>query len=221
MKNDEETLAAFADLAEQSNMTEILNKAQLLIEQEKLEKANFELMYSIGKHIEDMIREKIADELGDKLQVRIQEEDSALVVDDIQNGQDIIISQNGQDIYYIEVKSKRNFLSPAYMSKNQIRMACKNKDRYALCCVDLSSAICQDIDNPSMEEILPHTRFKNDIGDLLAPLVTPVLKADEDIEDREIKLNGDYSASIPKRIFTEGLTMNDMIELIVNKLNNN
>ena len=221
MKNDEETLAALADLAEQSNMTEILNKAQLLIEQEKLEKANFELMYSIGKHIEDMIREKIADELGDKLQVRIQEEDSALVVDDIQNGQDIIISQNGQDIYYIEVKSKRNFLSPAYMSKNQIRMACKNKDRYALCCVDLSSAICQDIDNPSMEEILPHTRFKNDIGDLLAPLVTPVLKADEDIEDREIKLNGDYSASIPKRIFTEGLTMNDMIELIVNKLNNN
>ena len=42
-----------------------------------------------------------------------------------------------------------------------------------------------------------------------------------DIEDKEIKLNGDYSASIPKRIFTEGLTMNDMIELIVNKLNNN
>jgi hypothetical protein len=72
-----------------------------------------------------------------------------------------------------------------------------------------------------MEEILPHTRFKNDIGGLLAPLVTPVLKADEDIEDKEIKLNGDYSASIPKRIFTEGLTMNDMIELIVNKLNNN
>ena len=215
MKNDEDTLAALADLAEQSNLTEVLCKAQQLIEQEKLEKANFELMYSIGKHIEDMIREKIADELGDKLQVRVQEEGSNIEVDDIQNGQDIIISHNGQDVYYIEVKAKRNFQSPAYMSKSQIRMACRNMDKYALCCVDLSSALCQDIDNPTMEEILPHTRFKNNIGSLLAPLVTPVLKADEDVEDKEIKLNGDYTASIPKRIFTSGLNMEQIVSEIV------
>lgn len=220
MKNDEKTLATLADLAEQSNMTEILYKAQQLIERERQEKENFELMYSIGKHVEDMIREKITDELGDKLQVRIQEENCHLAVDDIQNGQDIIISQDGEDVYYIEVKSKRNFLSPAYMSKNQIRMACRNKDRYALCCVDLSSAICLDIANPTMEEILTHTRFKNDIGNLLAPLVTPALKAEEDVEDKEIKLNGDYSASIPKRLFTVGLSMDEMVSLIVEKIQN-
>ena len=132
-----------------------------------------------------------------------------------QNGQDIIISYNNQDVFYIEVKSKRNFLSPAYMSKNQIKMACKNADKYALCCVDLSSAQCEDIDNPKIDEIIPHTIFKNDIGSLLLPLVTSVLKADEDFEDKEIKLNGDYSASIPKKIFTEGLNMNEMIEVIV------
>ncbi len=216
MKNDENTLATLADLAEYSNLAEIIRRAQQLIEQEKIEQANFELMYRIGKHIEDMIRERIADELGDKLQVRVHGDGNNLQVGDIQNGQDIVISQNGKDVYYIEVKSKRNFATPAYMSKNQIRMACKNADRYALCCVDLSNAICKDINNPTIEEIIPHTRFKNDIGSLLAPLMTPVLKADEDNEDREIKLNGDYSASIPKRIFTKGLTMDEMVSEIIN-----
>lgn len=219
MKNDEETLATLADLAEHSNMAEIISRAQMLLEKEKQEQANFELMYSIGKHIEDMIRGEITNELGDNLQVKtVSSCDGVLEVDDIQNGQDIIISYNDQDIYYIEVKSKRNFMAPAYMSKNQIRMACTNADKYALCCVDLSSALCRDIDNPTIEEIIPHTRFKNDIGELLSPLVTPVLKADEDYEDKEIKINGDYSASIPKRIFTEGLTMKEMIEEIVNKI---
>ncbi len=217
MKSDEETLAALANLAEQPNMDEIIRKAEQLIEQKRLEEANFEMMYNIGKHIEDLIRERIAEELSDKLKVRIKEEKSAVDVDDIQNGQDIIISQDGQDVYYIEVKSKRNFLTPAYMSKSQIRMACKNADRYALCCVDLSSANCQNIDKPTMEEIMPHIHFKNDIGRLLTPLVTPVLKADEDVDEKEIKLDGDYSASIPKRIFIEGLSMDDMIEKIVDK----
>ena len=176
-------------------------------------------MYSIGKRIEDMIRGEIADELGDKLLVKTAGlADTGIEVDDIQNGQDIIINYNGQDVYYIEVKSKRNFMTPAYMSKNQIRMACRNADKYALCCVDLSSAHCIDIDNPTIEELVPHTRFKNDIGNLLSPLVNPVLKADEDYEDNRIKLYGDYSASIPKRIFTEGLTMEEMIDIIINKI---
>lgn len=219
MKNDEDTLAALAELAEQSNMAEIINRAQRILEQERQEQANFELMYSIGKRIEDMIRGEIADELGDKLLVKTAGlADTGIEVDDIQNGQDIIINYNGQDVYYIEVKSKRNFMTPAYMSKNQIRMACRNADKYALCCVDLSSAHCIDIDNPTIEELIPHTRFKNDIGNLLSPLVNPVLKADEDYEDKKIKLYGDYSASIPKRIFTEGLTMEEMIDIIINKI---
>ena len=219
MKSDEETLAALAELAEQSNMAEIISRAQRILEQERQEQANFELMYSIGKRIEDMIRGEIADELGDKLLVKTAGlADTGIEVDDIQNGQDIIINYNGQDVYYIEVKSKRNFMTPAYMSKNQIRMACRNADKYALCCVDLSSAHCIDIDNPTIEELVPHTRFKNDIGNLLSPLVNPVLKADEDYEDKRIKLYGDYSASIPKRIFTEGLTMEEMIDIIINKI---
>ena len=219
MKSDGETLAALAELAEQSNMAEIISRAQRILEQERQEQANFELMYSIGKRIEDMIRGEIADELGDKLLVKTAGlADTGIEVDDIQNGQDIIINYNGQDVYYIEVKSKRNFMTPAYMSKNQIRMACRNADKYALCCVDLSSAHCIDIDNPTIEELVPHTRFKNDIGNLLSPLVNPVLKADEDYEDKKIKLYGDYSASIPKRIFTEGLTMEEMIDIIINKI---
>ena len=219
MKSNDETLAILADLSEQDNMKDILNHAQRIIEMEKQKKADFELMHSIGKHIEDMIREKIASELGEKLQIKTSNGDNGdLWVDDMQYGQDINVSYNGQDVYYIEVKSKRNFNTPAYMSKNQIRKACMHPDKYALCCVDLSNAQCHDINNPQIEEVLPHTRFKNDIGELLLPLVTPVLKADEDVEDREIKLEGDYTASIPKRVFTQGVTMNDMIEEIVGKI---
>ena len=219
MKSNDETLAILADLAEQDDMEDILNHAQRIIEMEKQKKADFELMHSIGKHIEDMIREKIASELGEKLQIKTSNGDKGnLWVDDMQYGQDIIVSYNGQDVYYIEVKSKRNFNTPAYMSKNQIRKACMNADKYALCCVDLSNAQCGDINNPQIEEVLPHTRFKNDIGELLRPLVTPVLKADEDLEDKEIKLEGDYTASIPKRVFIQGITMDDVIEEIVDKI---
>ena len=219
MKNDEDTLAALADLAEQNNLAEIISRAQRIIEQEKQDQANFEVMYSIGKHIEDMIRAEITEELGSKLEVTTAESSNeCLTVDDIQNGQDIVISYYGQDIYYIEVKSKRNFLSPAYMSKNQIRMACQHPDKYALCCVDLSNAHCVDIDNPTIDELIPHTRFNNEIGSLLSPLVTPVLKADEDTEDNNIKLNGDYTASVPKSIFTKGLTISAIIEEILAKI---
>lgn len=219
MKNNEETLAILANLAEQDDMEDILNRAQRIIEMEKQKKADFELMHRIGKHIEDMIREKIASELGEKLQIKTSNGNKGdLEVDDMQYGQDIIVSYNGQDVYYLEVKSKRNFNTPAYMSKNQIRKACVNADMYALCCVDLSSALCQDIDNPTMGEILPHTRFKNDIGSLLSPLVTSVLKADEDMEGKEIKLEGDYTASIPKRVFKTGLTMDEMIDEIIAKI---
>ena len=220
MKNDEETLSALADLAEKPNMTEILYRAQQLIEQDRIEKANFELMYSIGKHIEDIIRSKLSDELSDKIQVTMRDASINLEVDDIQNGQDIIIRHNGQDVFYIEVKAKRNFGNPAFMSKNQIRMACKNANKYALCCVDLSSANCQDIENPTIDEILPYTHFKNDIGKLLSPLVSPVLKADEDLEDRQIKLNGDYTASIPKSLFTTGVSIDEIITDIIEKIQN-
>jgi hypothetical protein len=219
MKNDEDTLAALADLAEQNNLAEIISRAQRIIEQEKQDQANFEVMCSIGKRIEDMIRAEVTEELGNKLEVTTAESSNErLTVDDIQNGQDIVISYNGQDIYYIEVKSKRNFLSPAYMSKNQIRMACQHPDKYALCCVDLSNAHCVDIDNPTIDELIPHTRFNNEIGSLLSPLVTPVLKADEDTEDNNIKLNGDYTASVPKSIFTKGLTISAIIEEILAKI---
>lgn len=176
-------------------------------------------MYSIGKRIEGMIRAEVTEKLGNKLEVTTAESSNErLTVDDIQNGQDIVISYNGQDIYYIEVKSKRNFLSPAYMSKNQIRMACQHPDKYALCCVDLSNAHCVDIDNPTIDELIPHTRFNNEIGSLLSPLVTPVLKADEDTEDNNIKLNGDYTASVPESIFIKRLTISAIIEEILAKI---
>lgn len=97
-------------------------------------------------------------------------------------------------------------------------MACQHPDKYALCCVDLSNAHCVDIDNPTIDELIPHTRFNNEIGSLLSPLVTPVLKADEDTEDNNIKLNGDYTASVPESIFIKRLTISAIIEEILAKI---
>lgn len=50
-------------------------------------------MYSIGKRIEGMIRTEVTEELGNKLEVTTAESSNErLTVDDIQNGQDIVIS---------------------------------------------------------------------------------------------------------------------------------
>lgn len=99
-------LAELAKIKEEGNMEDMLLSYRKQQELERNNAARFHHLHSIGKHIEDILREKIG-EGNVKIEERQSKED-ILVVDDIQNGQDIVVKLliNGEwkEIYYIEEK---------------------------------------------------------------------------------------------------------------------
>ena len=68
---------------------------------------------------------------------------------------------------------------------------------------------------PDKEYEATHVRFTN-VEDAAREIGSGYLF--DLIEDKEIKLDGDYTASIPKRVFIQGITMDDVIEEIVDKI---
>ncbi len=217
--SDEKKLSRLAELSEHPNLEELLNKIETQIQQEKRKREDFDKKYEIGKRIEALIKERISDELNERVAVKTPEKyNSTWEVDDIQNGQDIIISYDGLDILYIEVKSKWNFNEAAHMSKNQMRMAIKNSDKYALCCVDLTECNIGDRLYPDIDVVLKNIYIHMNIGDQLKPLMGGVISADEDISESKIGLDGDYMARIRKSVFKSGKPLSTLIDWVVDKV---
>jgi hypothetical protein len=139
-------------------------------------------------------------------------------INDIQNGQDIVIRYNDNIVYYIEVKSKWNFNQPAHMSTNQMRQAVLNHDKYALCCVDLtnySSEIANEID---IDTILNNTYVHLNIGEVLGYYLKTIVNDDRD-EENNIKIR-DYQSNLNKGFFKQGEKgLNTLIADIVKKCN--
>lgn len=90
--------------------------------------SDFQFKHVIGKRIETLIREKLGKEL----------ENLSVEVKDVQNGQDIVISRNEEEIYYVEVKSRWISANSITMSMPQFTNAATNKNKYSLCCVEMS-----------------------------------------------------------------------------------
>ena len=114
------------DLAEMSENTDILRKFKDFLAKHQQEEAEFKFKHDLGKHIENMIRLKLNEELCTRVNV-------TTTIEDQQGGQDIVIQLDGKDIYFIECKAKWNFSEPAHMSKLQIRKACDEKDSVFVC----------------------------------------------------------------------------------------
>lgn len=215
MKSDKETLKTCADLCDMPNHKEILGKLRGLIQVERDNTARFYHLHTIGKHIEDTLRDLINDDLV-KVEKR-ESKDDKLIVDDIQNGQDIVVSiKNGEEwkeVYFVEVKSKWDFNEPAHMSTRQVRMAALHPENYALCCVDLRNYKDQELDKLSPEIIKQCTRVKMSIGNDLQPLVQAILDADEIDEDVQIKIS-EYRSNMSAKVFEKG----DSLDALLNKI---
>ena len=155
-------------------------------------------MLSIGKEIEKRFRRYLQTELL----VEWREIDKPMEVNDIQNGQDIIIKYNGEIIYFIEVKSKWNFDQPAHMSTNQMRQAVLNQDCYALCCVDLTEHGASNLDSLEDKIIVDNTYVHLDIGKKLKFFLERIVDDNSD-EETHLKIK-DYQSSLNKGFFTSG-----------------
>lgn len=215
MKSDRETLRTCAELCDMPNRKEILSKLQGLIQVERDNAARFYHLHTIGKHIEDTLRDYINNNLV-KVEKR-ENKDDRLIVDDIQNGQDIVISvKNGdewKEVYFVEVKSKWDFNEPAHMSTRQIRMAALHPENYALCCVDLREYKGQELEKLPSEIIKECTRVKMSIGYDLKPLVQTILDADNKDEDIQIKIS-EYRSNMSARVFEKGEPLDALLQKI-------
>lgn len=224
MDMGDKNLQRLAKLSESVDMEQMLDKMEHQWELECNNKARFSHLYAIGKHIEDVLRNKLGTEL---IQVyKPEKNENGAIADDIQNGQDIVIrvkiNENWQDVFYVEVKSKWDFSEPAHMSMRQVRTASLHPDEYALCCVDLRKHKNEDLATLSEEVIVNCTKVKMDIGKELHPMLKGILDADERSEDEQIKIS-EYRSNISAKVFESGQDLDmllgkieDLIKLRLN-----
>lgn len=225
MRLESNQLCRLAKLANKGNVEQLLNDLEDIRRQQEEQRQKFNFCNRIGKYIEDELRKYLQNDLLEAKTRKTQNE--VLETSDIQNGQDIIIKYDNKEIYYIEVKAKWNFVVDyyAHMSINQMKMATKNADKYALCCVNLSSSSTANIPVDSTEEyvaahikdIIDNTKVHLNIGDELKDIMEPILEADADKSETKIRI-GNYQANISRTAFLSGNNFNDLVEVIKQKI---
>ena len=202
-KTDVNTLKAIADIANADDLPNILATAKRLNDERREKERQFNFKYTIGKIIEDEIRRAVSDELSCNYSAS-----------DVQNGQDMIISYKEKPVYYLECKAKWSFAEPAHMSSQQMKKSVREMGHYALCCVDCTPdtgariAMDASIDDvmAAHDSILANTYVHTNIGELLAPTISPIIKEEEQtlFDDSNIRVRGELSSYIPKRVFVKG-----------------
>lgn len=210
----ESDLKKLGKLVQEDNFSAILNAATILHQQQREEEADFHHKHEIGTYIESLIREKLSDELKD----RISFGDKEAEITNIQGGQDIVIFFDKNPVYFIEVKSRWNSQNSVSMSKLQLQRAVEENRRYTLCAVDITRYTGEnDRYKLSTDEILPLTKFVTNIGDTIKPLIEDNLEAEKQ-QDKSVHLI-DYRGIIPQVIIQNGNDFDNFIKLLIETIN--
>lgn len=205
----ESDLKKLGKLVQEDNFSAILNAATILLQQQRETDADFHHKHEIGTYIESLIREKLSDELKDRISFGDKETETT----NIQGGQDIVVFLDENPVYFIEVKSRWNPQNSISMSKLQLQRAVEENERYALCAVDITRYTGEnDRYKLSTDEILPLTKFVTNIGDTIKPLIEGNLQAEKQ-QDKSIHLI-DYRGIIPQDIIQSGNDFDSFIKLL-------
>lgn len=220
MDIDDNSLERLAKLSEGGNIDDLIDKMEHQKELEFESDVRFMHLYTIGTHIENILRERIQSEM-----VHVDKpkrEDFETSATDRQNGQDIVVQikagDGWEDVYFIEVKSKWNFTEPAHMSTRQVRNAVLHPDQYALCCVYLGDFPDKDLLNLPEEVILENTKVKTNIGEILSPMIKGILEAEQLPDETQIKIS-EYRSNMSKEIFVKGESFQFLLDGICRVVN--
>jgi len=207
----ESDLKKLGKLIQEDNFSAILNAATILLQQQKENDADFHHKYEIGTYIESLIRQKLSDELQDRVSFGEKE---SVETSNIQGGQDIVVLLDENPVYFIEVKSRWNSQNSVSMSKLQLQRAVEQNQRYALCAVDITRYTgANDRYKLSTDEILPLTKFITNIGITIKPLIEDNLEAEKE-QEKSIHLI-DYRGIIPQNIIQGGNDFDKFIDLLL------
>lgn len=206
----EADLKKLGKLVQEDNFSAILNAATILLQQQRETDADFHHKHEIGTYIESLIRQKLSDELKDRISFGDKETETT----NIQGGQDIVVFLDDNPVYYIEVKSRWSSQSSISMSKLQLQRAVEENERYALCAVDITRYTGEnDKYKLSTDEILPLTKFVTNVGDTIRPLIEDNLEAEKQ-QEKSIHLI-DYRGIIPQDIIQIGNDFDSFIVLLL------
>ncbi|WDF77024.1 hypothetical protein PQ469_24375 [Mucilaginibacter sp. KACC 22773] len=216
---EENQLKALGKIIKRPNFEDILNKAIDAIRLEKERDSDWEHKYKIGTYIEDKIRLKLGTELSEKINI---DKGKKLEAEDIQGGQDIVISFNGDPLYYIEVKSRWDSRSSVSMSKLQLEKASKNIEIYSLISVDVTKYNGEgDRYQLSEAEIIPLIKVLNGLGSEIFPLIENNLIAESDVSSavKLIDFRGIINQDTIKNGFEFDFFVDDLVASLTEKVN--
>ena len=204
---EKEKISLLGKLSKEDNFEKIIELGTQLLKEE----ADLNFKTKIGKHIEDLVRERIKDNLK-TFGAKVQDE---------QGGQDITIKYNNEIIYYIEVKSRWDSNNSVTMSSTQMKKAIQNKTQYSLCCVDMTD---YKVGKPErykvsdINEIRDRILILSDIGIKIELSLKEILSVKD--KKKEISITEDYRVVIPQAIIKEGGSLDSFIEMLIKKLTN-
>jgi hypothetical protein len=210
-RNKKISLERQVEILSLPNLERIIELGKEALEAEQQEQADFDFKNMIGVHIENLVRERIKNDIA---------KFSISTVKEKQGGQDIVVMIDNEVIYYIEVKSRWDNNKSIIMSNAQIKRATKNKLTYSLCCVEMCDYRPADGSRHHVNDIsiiLNRIKFIKDIGHRLEPLISNALSV-EAIED-EIKLTDEYRAVVPQPMINrEGISFDNFVDYLIEVL---
>ncbi|MBS7233145.1 DUF3883 domain-containing protein [Flavobacterium psychroterrae] len=201
---DSSKIKKLAELGKNPNIDDIIRLGKEAFMQKQQENANFQYKYTIGTHIENVLRNAITSLIPDAIRAEIK---------NVQDGQDIVILLNTVPVYYIEVKSRWDANNSVRMSKNQTLRAFEQKENYSLCCVDMTNYNEENkykVEN--INEIKDLIKFNNDIGSNVVHLIDVLNKSSE---PDTIHLDGDFRTLIPQTYISKGINMAEFETFII------
>lgn len=207
---DKDRLNKAAEIIEDENLITIWNLGKSIWQEKQNAEADFEKKKELGEYVEEYLRKELRDELaGYELKVNI---------DNMQGGQDIIISINDKPIYYIEVKSRWITADSVMMSATQLDRSVEKKECYSLFAVDMvgfnGENVKEHIYPKSIDDFVHRIRVVDNIG-YLNDEITPS-KRDP---NEEVHIGGDYKVIVPQNLIARNhISYMEFIDQLKNKV---
>ena len=207
---DKDRLNKAAEIIEDENLITIWNLGKSIWQEKQNAEADFEKKKELGEYVETYLRKELRDELtGYELKVNI---------DNMQGGQDIVISINDKPIYYIEVKSRWITADSVMMSATQLVRSVEKKECYSLFAVDMvgfnGENVKEHIYPKSIDDFVHRIRVVDNIG-YLNDEITPS-KRDP---NEEVHIGGDYKVIVPQNLIARNhISYMEFIDQLKNKV---
>ena len=208
---DENKLKAIAELSKREDIDRIIELGKQSREIEIQDSNDFEFKKMLGSYVEDFLLEQLREALGEK--------SLTVVVDNEQVGQDLIVKIDNDPIYYIEVKSRWQSKNSVLMSTRQHQTSYENKDKYALCEVDMCDydrELAKQHIYPDIKNVINRISVLENIGELNERMKDAV----DGKEDKDVYIAYGYQVLVPQKVVERyGKSFNEFICNLETRIN--